>query len=174
MLVIAVWTYPPLPENLPDPQDFATTWDFVQEVLRTLRDPDHPELAQYAWKVHLFDMACIFLWHLVEPFCLALAGTTPGKAIFRIRVVGPDSRRPGFLRALYRSLLVYVAGMGFGFEPLRWITNFFSFLRVQQTGTAFWDHQAHTRVDQQPLGPARAFLVLLVLAALVAAGAWTR
>jgi len=173
MIVSSFWSLPAAPESLPEPQDYATTWAYLQEVFRSFQDPENPELLQYSWNLHLFQMACVFLWHLVEPFWLALTGTTPGKAIFRIRVVGPDERRPGFMRALYRSLLVYATGMGFGFEPLRWVTSFFAFLRVQQTGSAFWDHQAHTRIDQQPLGPARAFLVLLILAAIIAADAWT-
>jgi hypothetical protein len=163
------WTLPQPPESMPNPDDYENLRDFFAALWKVSQDVNNTEQLDYAWNVLYFQLGSVFAWHLIEPFFLAVTSTTLGKLIFRIRVAGPDGGKPGFFRCVYRSLLVFLFGMGGGFEPLRWIANFFSFVRVQNTGAAFWDDLAHTRVDQSPVGPARALLVLLVLVAIMAA-----
>ncbi len=167
ILLSFFWALPEPPESMPDPQDYANLREFFVALWDSAKAGNDPEQMAYAWKLLRFQLGSVFGWHLLEPCFLAFATTTPGKAVFRIRVLGPGDQRPEFFRALYRSLLVFVFGMGFGFEPLRWIANFFSYLRLQGTGLSFWDEQARTRVDQQPLGPGRALFILGVLGAII-------
>lgn len=166
------WALPEPPQSMPNPDDYENLRDFFVALWNVSKDASNTEQMDYAWKVLYFQLGSVFAWHLLEPVFLALTATTLGKLIFRIRVAGPDGQKPGFFRSLYRSFLVFFFGMGAGFEPLRWIANFFAFLRVQNTGVAFWDEQAHTRVDQEPVGPGRSLVVLLVLTAIMVADYW--
>ena len=167
-----LWTLPEPPQSMPNPDDYENLRDFFVALWNSSKDVNNTEQLEYAWKVLYFQLGSVLGWHLLEPIFLALTSTTLGKFIFRLRVAGPDGERPSYLRCLHRSILVFFFGMGAGFEPLRWIANFFAFIRVQNTGLAFWDEQAHTRVDQETVGPGRAILVLLVLTAIIAADYW--
>jgi uncharacterized RDD family membrane protein YckC len=53
------------------------------------------------------------VWHAV---CVVLGGSTPGKRVMGLRVVGPTGRRPGPLRAVVHALLrvVSLATLGLG------------------------------------------------------------
>lgn len=53
------------------------------------------------------------VWHAV---CVTIGGSTPGKRVLGLRVVGPDGRRPGPIRATVHALLrvVSLATIGFG------------------------------------------------------------
>jgi uncharacterized RDD family membrane protein YckC len=44
-----------------------------------------------------------------EPVCLSLWGTTLGKKVFSLRVVGPGERKPTFGRALARSVSKFIS-----------------------------------------------------------------
>ncbi|MEZ4268036.1 MAG: RDD family protein [Myxococcota bacterium] len=52
-------------------------------------------------------------WHAV---CVTIGGSTPGKRVLGLRVVGPGGRRPGPIRASIHALLrvVSLATLGFG------------------------------------------------------------
>jgi hypothetical protein len=169
IILSSVWILPDPPQSMPNPDDYENFRDFFAALWKVSQDTSNTEQLEYAWKVLYFQLGSVFAWQLIEPIFLALTSTTFGKWIFRLRVSGPDGGKPGFFRCLYRSVLLFLFGMGAGFEPLRWIANFFAFFRIQNSGVAFWDEQAHTRVDQDPVGPGRSLLVLLVLIALMAA-----
>ncbi len=49
----------------------------------------------------------VFLFHFLCEWLLG--GLTPGKAIMRMRVVGPDGARPGLPRSLWRNLVKVVS-----------------------------------------------------------------
>ena len=167
MILSYFWTLPQAPASLPQPENFTSIWEYLQAFWRYSNDTTNTAQVEYAWRLLYFQIGSVLAWHLFEPAILALCATTPGKLIFRLRVVGPDGERPGYFRCLYRSVLVFIFGMGAGFGPLLWIANFFAFLRIQHTGVAFWDEQAHTRVDQSPGGASRALIALLVITALI-------
>jgi hypothetical protein len=167
MVLSYFWTLPQPPASFPQPENFSNLWEYFAAFLRYSSDANNTEHMEYAWRIIHFQLGSMLGWHLVEPAILALCSTTLGKLIFRLRVAGPDGGRPGYFRCLYRSLLVFLFGMGAGFGPLLWIANFFAFLRVQSTGVAYWDQQAHTRVDQDPVGPFRALAVLFVITAIL-------
>ncbi|MBU6300165.1 MAG: RDD family protein [Verrucomicrobia bacterium] len=169
VIIGLVWSLPEPPQSMPNPDDYENVRDFFAALWKVSQDTTNTEQMAYAWKVLYFQLGSVFAWHLIEPLLLALTSTTLGKWVFRIRVCGPDGGKPGFFRSLYRSLLLFLFGMGAGFEPLRWIANFCAFFRVQSKGVAFWDELAHTRVDQGPFNPGRSFLILLVLIILIVA-----
>lgn len=51
---------------------------------------------------------------LLEPLMLSRWGTTPGKAIFGIKVLDPEGQKLSLLQARRRTMTVFARGMGFG------------------------------------------------------------
>jgi uncharacterized RDD family membrane protein YckC len=58
---------------------------------------------------------------LVFVLLQGLTGATPGKLVTGLRVVGPDGRRPGLLRALVRTVLWVVDGFPWPIPILGWL-----------------------------------------------------
>lgn len=106
-------------------------------------------------------------WHFLEAAMLYLWGTTPGKAIFGIRVRTLQGERPSPLRALGRSLYVYLMGVGFYLFPFMLIGMTFSFFRLMATGQCLWDQHLKLESSAERLSPARIVLVILAFFALV-------
>ena len=108
-------------------------------------------------------------WHFIEAVLIHLFGTTPGKAIFGVKVKTEDGEPVPMKRALGRSFYVYVMGVGFYQFPLILIGMIFSFFRIQSTGNCLWDQHLKIRVENPPLGALRiglafcAFFALLLL-----------
>ena len=108
-------------------------------------------------------------WHFIEAVLIHLFGTTPGKAIFGVKVKTEDGEPVPMKRALGRSFYVYVMGVGFYQFPLILIGMIFSFFRIQSTGNFLWDQHLKIRVENPPLGALRiglafcAFFALLLL-----------
>jgi uncharacterized RDD family membrane protein YckC len=67
-----------------------------------------------------------------------LAGSSPGKRLFRLRVIGPDGREPGIHRALIRYTVMFFVGVPLG---LTWWP-----VLVRRDRRALHDLAAGTRV----------------------------
>lgn len=106
-------------------------------------------------------------WHFLEAAMLYLWGTTPGKAIFGIRVRSLEGERPSPFRALGRSLYVYLMGVGFYLFPFMLIGMTFSFFRLMATGQCLWDQHLKLESSAERLSPVRIVLVIFAFFALV-------
>ena len=106
-------------------------------------------------------------WHFLEAAMLYLWGTTPGKAIFGIRVCTFEGERPSPFRALGRSLYVYLMGVGFYLFPFMLIGMTFSFFRLMATGQCLWDQHLKLESSAERLSPVRIVLVIFAFFALV-------
>lgn len=122
-----------------------------------------------------FGRALIFAmigWHLLEGLLIHLFATTPGKALFGIKVEREDGLRLSIPQALGRSFYVYVLGVGFYLPLLSIVGMTFSFFRLLSSGKCIWDQHLDTRVETPPVGPVRimlaigAFLGLIMLQSL--------
>ena len=108
-------------------------------------------------------------WHFIEAVLIHLFGTTPGKAIFGVKVKTEDGDPVPMKTSLGRSFYVYVMGVGFYQFPLILIGMIFSYFRIQSTGNCLWDQHLKIRVENPPLGALRiglafcAFFALLLL-----------
>lgn len=81
--------------------------------------------ARDTWE-NLFDtFAAMLIMLFTEPLLLRAFGTTPGKAIFGIRVSDPEGMRLSYSRGLKRTWEVIGAGMGYNIP----IYNFFKLWR---------------------------------------------
>lgn len=99
-----------------------------------------------SWPQHIPDEAdgfwaipVLLLWFPVEALFVSLFGATPGKWLFGISVLHHDGSRLTFRTALYRSVSVFLSGMGAGiFAPF---TQAWSFWRIAKYGETVWDRE---------------------------------
>lgn len=79
---------------------------------------------------------------LCEALLLRLWGTTPGKALFGIRIVcvRPEGIRPAsWGQALLRVLLVFACGLGMMLSFLPLIMGAMTWWQIRERGVALWD-----------------------------------
>lgn len=111
----------------------------------------------------------------LEALMLAVAGTTPGKALLGLRVVAGDGGRANPLATFRRALDVYLRGLGLGIPVLAFFTMLVAGARRLNHGRTHWDQAAGTAVVAAALSGGRWQLALMVfIAAWVAlsAGLW--
>lgn len=76
----------------------------------------------------------------VEPLWLHLFGTTPGKAIFGLRIEAPDGRRLSYSEGLARTWGVIAAGMGYSIIPIYNLVRLWkSYKLCSENETQPWD-----------------------------------
>jgi len=115
------------------------------------------------------NVAAVALWVPIDALLLSLLGTTPGKALFGIRVSTGDGARPSFGTAFARALRVSVQGMALGIPLVILAAEALSYARLTRTGVTPWDEALALRVEHTRLGPVRSLLVILLLVGMIAA-----
>lgn len=110
-------------------------------------------------------MLILFTWIFVESLLLAVASTTPGKALFRIHVRLPGCDSIPFLNAFYRSLRVWWCGWGTGFPLISIFTLWHAEFALSRDGVTSWDKEGEFQIRHEKIGVLRvtvgvAFLVL--------------
>lgn len=108
------------------------------------------------------------LWLPFEALFLSVAGTTPAKWIFGIRVINKTGEKLSYSSALKRAFLVFVQGEGFGIPLVTLVTRLFAYRRLTNTGTTLWDTSIDSVVTHKKWGVVRAiFCVFITLFVLV-------
>lgn len=88
--------------------------------------------------VSVLSMGGIFMT-LIEPLFLITLGTTPGKFIWGLKVTSTENRRLNVREAYFRSIGVYIAGLGFLF-PIFYIYRLIrSIIKCNRREQLFWD-----------------------------------
>lgn len=93
------------------------------------------------------DALALLLYVPVEAWLLCRWGTTPGRALLRIRVRRLDNGLPDFRQALLRSFQVFIKGMGLGLPFISLFAMAWWRLRLKEKGVAAWDEANETRVE---------------------------
>jgi hypothetical protein len=70
----------------------------------------------------------LFVWVPFEALLLSFIGFTPGKWLLRIYVRDEKHKKLSLRKSLFRSLYVWMQGMGFGVNILYFLTMLTSFL----------------------------------------------
>lgn len=111
-----------------------------------------------------------FLWLgfvAVEAALITFFGTTPGKSFFGIRVIAfreGATEEMGFWRALGRSLMVFVGGMGMMISFLPMVMSGLSWWTLRSHGITYWDARMCTFPAQKfPTGSMRRILAALMI-----------
>jgi len=130
---------------------------------RYMEEMQKPEALIFARTLFLSLMG----WHFIEAVLIHLYGTTPGKALFGIKVKTENGESVPMKTSLGRSFYVYVMGVGFYQFPFILIGMVFSYFRIQSTGNCLWDQHLKIRVENPPLGALRIGLALCAFFALL-------
>jgi len=113
-------------------------------------------------------IASMLAWVFLEAVLLALFGTTPGKAMLSVSVQTPAGAKPGFFKALSRSLKVWIHGQGLWLPIISFVTHVGSYAKLKSDGRTTWDEDCSLRVIHGPW-TARRILTGLVAAPLYVA-----
>lgn len=165
LILIMLIGIPRPPEGFPDPSNYEEARQYLQ---RTLAGDLSAAERSYLESVALIQFGALVGFWMVEACLLAMFGATPGKWLFRLRVEDHRGKRPGFFRALGRSVLVFWLGMGGRIPLLEWLASFLSFLRLQNRGITGWDQQMCTQVRQERVSRWRVMAILIAFVAIAA------
>ena len=125
----------------------------------------------------LFGVAVIFVWIFIESLLLSTMGTTPGKWLFKTRLVAPSSGKPSYSAAISRSFKVWWRGLGIGFPIASLITLIVAHGNLTKNGITTWDRDDGFTVVNDRIGPVRiifavvAFLLFFILVVIGTVGA---
>lgn len=114
-----------------------------------------------SWFVYVYFLPFIVL----EAACLHRFKTTPGKFFLGIRVVTPDEQVLPFRVALFRSIRVYILGMGMFMSLLPFLCHAFCLWYVLKNSEAPWDTISgmKVRVVGPLLFPVLIFVMLFII-----------
>lgn len=145
--------------SIPQPQPGEAFSDAFSRYLESLQKPEAMVFARTLF-------LALIGWHFVEAVLVHLTGSTPGKALFGIRLQRAGGGKIPFLRSIGRSFYVYVLGVGFYQFPFIVVGMVFSFFRLTTTGLCLWDQHLETRVEVPLLSPLRIMLAIAAFFAL--------
>ena len=117
------------------------------------------------------SLLVLFLWFLIEPFVLSTWGTTVGKYLLNISVLDLNGCKPTLNNAFSRSFWVWCAGYGFGVPIVSLFTLYFSYQRLNNSGTTRWDKNNFI-VTHGKIGFINTTLSILIVAATMAVTVW--
>ncbi len=109
------------------------------------------------------SIASLIAWAFVEALFLAVWGMTPGKWMYRVRVMHPEGRRLRYGEALSRSLHVLFSGVACGLPGVWLVTMALAYKELSETGSTSWDRRhrfAMQHGEQKPLHQAVVFAMV--------------
>lgn len=111
------------------------------------------------------------LWVILEPICLLICGTTVGKTLFGLRLISYHTKP----KYLWRSIAVWIAGMGCGIPVISLLTALKTAVTLQQKGETYWDNRFGFQVIAEPASIMRTMLLTIAVMLIVAAsGIWKK
>jgi uncharacterized RDD family membrane protein YckC len=108
----------------------------------------------------LFGLVAVFAWVFIESMLLSTTGTTPGKWLFKIRLIPPSGEKPNYSTALSRSFKVWWRGLGIGFPLASLITLIIAHGKLTKNGITTWDKDEGFSVVHERIGPLRVIVAV--------------
>jgi len=100
----------------------------------------HVNLAAISNMERIFNsFMAIFIMLLLEPLWLNLSGTTPGKAVFGIKIEKPEGEKLSYLDGFQRTWKVIGAGMGYNIPIYNLVRMWKSYKKCIQNESQPWD-----------------------------------
>ena len=116
------------------------------------------ELSRY--EVYFFGIACLCVFVLVETAFMGIMGTTPGKALLRVRVRQQNGNPLTFSQAFARATGVWVRGIGMGIPILVLVAEAYSYYVLRKHGVTPWDKTGGFVVSHGRIGVLRCFALI--------------
>jgi len=120
----------------------------------------------------LLGMAILFIWVFQESILLANCGTTPGKWLFKIKVLNSKGQKLTFSEALNRSFSVWLKGMGAGVPIISLITLLISRSKLKRDAVTAWDEEGGFVVTHGKIGAIRSVVIVVFLLGYFSVTAW--
>ena len=115
----------------------------------------------------------LFTYNFVEPAFFSWWGTTPGKALFRIKLRKNNGSKLTYSDALTRVFKVWLHGKGLGIPLVSLFTQLNEYNKLTKEGVTSWDKDDGISVTHQTIGPWRilaTIAIFIVAVFLIAAG----
>lgn len=104
----------------------------------------------------------LILFPFVEATILALFGTTPGKALFRLAIRNSEGKKPNFGKLLARSYLCWFFGLGMGIPYVHLISMSCSRRHLERHGIAGWDRRTGLVLIPQEMTATREVITMVI------------
>ncbi|MBL6691807.1 MAG: RDD family protein [Pseudomonadales bacterium] len=109
----------------------------------------------------LLGVVFMFVWVFVESILLTVAGTTPGKALLKVKLIKPDGNEIRFNEALSRSFRVWWRGMGVGIPLVALFTMTNAYNNLKINGVSSWDKDGAFFVSHEKIGWVRVLVAIV-------------
>ena len=94
-----------------------------------------------------FSIGTLIGWTFFEAAFLSLFGMTPGKWMYRVRIMHPEGRFLRYGEALGRSFQVLLQGLAAGLPGVWIITMALAYKELMETGSTAWDRRGRFNVQ---------------------------
>jgi hypothetical protein len=101
-------------------------------------------------------------WPIVEAFCFALTGTTPGKKLLNIGVTTAQGKPLSFVQALKRSYEVCFIGLALSITGVSIVSQVLAAIQLVREGKTSWDRHGKFLVRHGPCGAGRFMAVMMM------------
>ena len=115
-----------------------------------------------SYGIIIFFVACLFLYVFVEPIMLSMWGTTPGKALFYIRVRKSTGQEPSYFEAMSRTFNVLTRGMWLCIPLIELFACARAYNDLSKKGVTSWDRIGGFHVSHRRLGADQVVFVIIV------------
>jgi len=110
-----------------------------------------------------FNVINLLLLIFVEPLLLSTWGTTPGKALLKVRLRKKNGEKVTYEEGLLRSVKVCWRGLGLGIPIVALFTQITAYNSLNKTGITSWDKDGNTQITHQSISWWRAITAVLLL-----------
>ena len=111
----------------------------------------------------IWQMILLFGWVFAESSLLSFFGTTPGKALFRTRLVLGEGQSIPYSMALSRSFKVWWRGLGAGFPFINLLTLTHAETDLTADSITSWDSEGGFVVTHEKIGIPRLVVAAICL-----------
>jgi len=111
----------------------------------------------------IWQMILLFGWVFTESSILSFFGTTPGKALFRTRLVLGESQSIPYSMALSRSFKVWWRGLAAGFPFINLLTLTHAETDLNTDSITSWDREGGFIVTHEKIGVLRVVIAAICL-----------
>ena len=116
----------------------------------------------------LLGILLLLSYNFVEPMMFAAVGTTPFKALLRVRVRNNDGSKLTFQQALRRTFSVWLRGQGLGIPLIALFTSITSYSRLSRDSITSWDRDGGFTVTHQTVTWWRWLFIVALFAGFIA------